>query len=123
MMGEQPQLDFRAPIARRDDPQTSKAAEAEYTFSGRRQLRCLQVLDLVVRHPGHTANEYARMFHRDYPELPITVSVATPGKRLPDLEKLGMVYKGATRECGDTGREVHTWWYTDLGMKNWIAAK
>lgn len=46
------------PASHRDDPDTSRQAEAAVTASGRRATNCSRVLALVQRHPGLTALQY-----------------------------------------------------------------
>lgn len=95
-------------MARRTDPATSHAAAIRHTetkLSERRQ----QVLDLVTRFPDRTAGELGRVMHSEHPDLSIVVAASTPNKRLPELEKLGLVKRGDKRKCKDSGYECHVW--------------
>ena len=69
-----------------------------------------QVLWIVQENPGLTSGEMARSFHQAFPTLSIRVAVETPHKRLPELEKMGMVVRGAQRICRDSGYLGDTWW-------------
>lgn len=91
----------RNPIAARRDPGTSDEAARKITRSGKRDAQSKEVLDAVRARPGLTSAEYAGgvqsqrfMFAR----------------RLPDLEKLGLVRKGPPRPCRQTGSRCVTWW-------------
>lgn len=96
-------------MSRNTDPETSHQAALEHaltTLSERRR----QVFDLVNDFPGQTAGELARIMLRRFGHLPITVCAETPHKRLPELERLGLVRRGDARECGDSGYDRMTWW-------------
>jgi hypothetical protein len=93
------------PIARRLDPETSKEAALEITASGRREGQALTVLAFVRKYPGKTSSELA-------------VKAQTSGcpydryvfaRRLPELEKAGLVWKRNSRQCSVSGLQAHTW--------------
>jgi hypothetical protein len=104
-----------SPIARTTDPQTSHQAAAQHTL-GKRAIRQRQVLNLICRVPGQTSGELARAMHSAHPELPIAVAVESPHKRLADLEQKGLVEKGRTRPCRDSGYDRITWYPTLTGI-------
>ena len=109
MVIEWPQ-DELFPMARSSDPATSHEGAVQHRekLSERRE----QVLQLVVNHPGATQGELARQMLKRY-NLPINVCAATPHKRLPELEKLGLVKRGEPRKCRDSGYNNATWWALD----------
>ena len=112
---EMSQFDMYQPASRNTDPNTSHKAEREFTL-GDRAVRCRQVLQLIVDSPGATCGELARYMHSKYPELPIASAVESPHKRVADLEGYGLVRRGDTRRCLDSGRERITWYPTDKGL-------
>lgn len=97
----------------RQNQVTSKAAAVAH--APKLSLRRFQVLDLVHSHGGRTSNELGRDMAAAHPTLPIVVAVNTPHKRLPELEKLGLIRKGIIRQCSDTGQKCYTWWITQEG--------
>ena len=103
------------PISRRNDPDTSKAAEARQNL-GPRARRPKQILSLVRRHPRRTSGEYARIFVRENPGEPIKVAAETPHKRISDLDKKGLVETCGKRECTDSGYVCYIWQATAAGI-------
>lgn len=103
------QSEIHFPMARNTDPKTSHDA-AEHHRQTNLGKRRNQTLDLVKSSQGNTAGEYGRQFFETHPELPIRVAAQTPQKRLPELEKLGLVRRGEPRICRDSGRNCATWW-------------
>ncbi len=98
-----------ARIRRNTDPSTSHMAAVRHTklnLSKRRK----QVLELVQKYPGKTQGELARLMLYKHPGLPINVCAATPHKRLPELEELGLVRRGDKRRCDDSSYMSATWW-------------
>lgn len=95
-------------MARVTDPPTSHQAakQHEEKLSERRA----QVLELVRAYPGETQGELALRFHTRWPALGILVAAATPHKRLPELEKMGLVRRGPERLCRDSQYLAATWW-------------
>ncbi len=96
------------PMARRTDPVTSHLAAAIHTIdklSERRQ----QVYYLVLANPRSTSGELSRLMHKQYPDLSIRTAVETPHKRLPELEKLGLIERSETRKCKDSNYQAITW--------------
>lgn len=89
------------PLFRRDDPATSREAAEHMARSGRIKAAQADTLNHVRRHPGLTATELA---HR--------VGLFDPrvlNRRLPELERLGLVVRGEARPCRVTGRRAATW--------------
>lgn len=91
----------RNPIARTDDPETSHRAAEAVISSGKRDRQASEVLRLLRIHPGVTSAELAQ---RTYVGRYVTA------RRLPELERLGRVKRGAPRACATTGKSAVTWW-------------
>ena len=89
----------RNPLARRTDPETSKAAAAAIIPA----LGAIQrkALDAVREAPRLTVRELARRFGLEDPR--------EIGRRLGELEKLGAVIRGKPRKCSVTGRAAAVW--------------
>ena len=87
-------------IARRCDPRSSQLAAAETTRSGRRDAQAQMVLSLVRLWQGRTSRELAEGARVD------RYIVA---RRLPELERLGLVRRGEMRICSIGHRLATTW--------------
>jgi predicted transcriptional regulator len=86
-------------LSRAADPETSHLAADEIAQSlSRRQQTALAV---VIRWPGRTVSELS--------ELNDCRDPRTIGRRLPELERQGLVRREDARECRITGRLAHTW--------------
>jgi hypothetical protein len=83
---EQLELDY--PLARNTDPVTSHLAERELRRVGEHSRQKSWVLSLVWSRPGSTARELAELTDDFATNHPIV------WRRLPDLEKEGLVIKG-----------------------------
>jgi hypothetical protein len=90
----------KIPIARHTDPDTSKAAAKQITNSGVRGEQHRTVLAAVKAHPGKTSRELAAEADLD------RYMVA---RRLPELEKLGVVKRAAERMCTIGKLSATTW--------------
>ena len=88
------------PISRRTDPASSHAAAQEIEPTGRRAAQCEAVLETVKRHPRRTSLELSRLSQLDR----YTVS-----RRLPELERRGLIRRGLIRDCTVNGRPMLTW--------------
>lgn len=88
-------------LARRTDPASSHAAAAEVTRSGRLAAQKAQVLAAVRQWPGRTSLELASRMAADRYVI---------ARRLPDLEKDGLVRKGGIRQCSAGSRPAVEWW-------------
>lgn len=85
-------------LHRRLDPQTSvQAAVAILPRLGELQTK---VLDAVRANPNRTRNELAGLMGWHPSEV---------SKRLPELERLGLVSRGPERPCAVTGKACATW--------------
>jgi len=90
------------PASHRNDPHTSRQAEAAITESGARQTQAELVLDLVRRHGGLTSAELSLKT--------LTLDRSQIARRLPDLESNGLVQKGGARQCTVTRKSSVVWW-------------
>ena len=102
---------------RKSDPSTSRVAMEKMIREGKLGERLAQVHRVVALNPGKTSGELSRLMHMLYPSLAISVAVESPHKRLPELERQGLVRRGEMRECQDTGNTRLTWYPTDLGYR------
>lgn len=86
--------------ARRTDPRSSHVAaiRAELSHAGRHRQICLNE---VLKHHGQTSAEIALQVGLDRHQV---------ARRLPELEKGGLVRKGLQRECKAKGSRAVTWW-------------
>lgn len=90
------------PLWRTTDPETSKEAGRHMVSSGRLKKAQGDALRWVREHPGRTATELAH-----------AVGVFDPrvlNRRLPELERLGLVKRGEPRPCRVTSRRAAVWW-------------
>lgn len=103
-----------APLVRRNDPATSKAAAAALTASGGRESAKAKVLAVF------SSPSYLPTCQRLIPckglaltsaEIADEYAIAHPTvhKRLPDLRRDGLVENGPVRKCTVTGRPSLTW--------------
>lgn len=88
------------PASRNTDPYSSHAAEAEINKTGLRSAQHKSVLDLVNRFPGCTSDELAKHGGIDRHQT---------GRRLPELETGGYVYRGPFKRSFVTGRLGISW--------------
>lgn len=96
-------LDTHLPLfamSRRTDPATSAAAAADLHDSGALGRQRAMVLGAVRRWPGSTSAELADRLACDR---------YCPSRRLPDLERAGLVRRGPARRCSITNRSCITW--------------
>lgn len=91
----------RFPRARRSDPASSHAAAAHGEKTGALAAQMAQVNAAVNNWPGHTSRELALEMKADRYMI---------ARRLPELERLWKVRKGAIRDCTAGGRPAATWW-------------
>lgn len=98
-MTQLPSLFDPPALARRSDPETSQAASRQIRGDlGRIQSTVLQ---LVKEHPGKTAPELARAAGIHDPRV--------VNRRLPELEKAGLVERCTPRKCSLSNRKAATW--------------
>lgn len=92
------------PACRADGPETSAAAAARHSSSGKRQANLALVLAVVKSHPGLTFRE----IHAHLPMIrePIEVS-----RRLTDLKIARRVVPGPSRLCSISPESECWTWY------------
>lgn len=100
------------PMAKKSDPDTSHLAASQHLAA--LSKRRAQVLNLVTAFPGRTSGELSAIAYSDksWGMYGIRTAAETPHKRLPELEKLGLVLRGRTRMCKDSNYAAATWWPT-----------
>jgi hypothetical protein len=91
------------PKARRTDPITSHLAAEHAEQTGTISRQQTIVAELVCRHPGNTSAELA------WSEDAKGLDRYAIARRLPELERLGLVRKGEPRICSESGRLAVTW--------------
>lgn len=96
---------FAPPIARKRDPETSRRAVVEYT--NRDDDKAL-LLDLIRRHPGHTAAEYSQLLYQN--GMDFYKAARMPTKRVHDLVHDRLVSVGTARRCRKTARKAQTYY-------------
>jgi len=89
-----------AQLAAKGDPSTSKRAAAYYLAGDGFETDCGRVYRALVADPGTTSAELAARANLDRHLV---------AKRLPDLERGGLVKRGPTRECRVGGLQAVTW--------------
>jgi DNA-binding MarR family transcriptional regulator len=87
-------------MARRTDPPTSHAAARHMIESGKLTEQQKKTLDLVNKYPNHTSDELATKGSLDRYQL---------GRRLPELEREGLITRGNERRSTVGGRMGATW--------------
>lgn len=94
------------PRARRSDPESSKLAAARVAENGTLGRQCECVLAAVRRWPGRTSYELSENIRAVWREQLDRYAVA---RRTWDLERKGLVRKGAARPCRVNGHQAVTW--------------
>jgi len=90
--------------ARTSDPSTSSEAAQDLVASGKLNDQCRAVLAALKESPMSTSAELGS-------RLPCgDKSRYVAARRLPDLEKLGMVRRGPARKCFVNGTNAVVWW-------------
>lgn len=92
--------------ARSSDPHTSHEAAQEMLASGKLNAQCQEVLLALRDRDGSTSAEIGQQLSQSHGRY-------VAGRRLPDLERKGLVRRGDARRCRATGRQAITWWVTD----------
>lgn len=99
------QLDLEFPMARASDPVTSHEAADRALASGAVPSQREAVLRFVRGRPGATATELARLLHHETNHITC--------RRLPELERRGLVRRGPARVCQVTNFKAATWFPTE----------
>jgi hypothetical protein len=88
-------------LSRKPDPKTSHEAAEYMTESGELGAAQAFTLELVRANPSQTNSELALLAGlRDGRKT---------GRRLPELERLGLIVREPARRCSVTNRNAHTW--------------
>lgn len=95
---------------RANDPKTSAIAAEKQIRTGKRNLRQKLVLFYLNRRPGSTHGELAAALYASNSHLGIICCAETPHKRLPEMEKAGLVYWMGERKCKETGNIARVWY-------------
>jgi len=101
------------PMAKSTDPATSHIGALRHVASALSRRR-RQVYDVTVKFPDETSNELGLRMTQTFPDLELRAASASPQKRLPELEKLGLVERGEPRKCRSSGYLAHTWRAVEL---------
>lgn len=87
-------------LSRSDDPATSKEAAAKMV--GKLAADRAYALDCVTKNPGWTSAEL-EAHYKPHPSGRIR-------KRLAELERAGLVWRGVVRTCRVNGTKAAIWW-------------
>ena len=90
------------PLARSTDPETSHIAAEEITEEGQLVGLRRRAYELVRDNPGRIARELSAIAG-DH-------DARTINRRLGEIERMGLIYRGAEKRCEVTGRLCATWW-------------
>ena len=93
---------------RNSDPVTSKWAGVDMEASGASGRQRQKFHKMVKLYQGRTARELAGLIEAEEGFVGEFRSQAS--RRLPELERDKLIYKGAPRRCTDGGRMCVTWW-------------
>jgi predicted transcriptional regulator len=96
----------RGPLSHRGDPETSREAAEQLRKSGRLAAQQRAVLEALRECDGATHAELGRFMERDW---------LVAARRLPELERMGLVRKGEVRRCAVKGSRCVTWWLAEGG--------
>lgn len=94
------------PRSRVTDPRSSRLAARALKASGGHASQCARVLAALRSAPGATSPEISAVLGGDR---------YLPSRRLPDLERGGLVRRGDLRPCRATARPCLTWWPVSAG--------
>jgi len=94
----------RQPLTHRGDPQTSREAAEHLRRSGRLGAQQQAVLEALRQRDGST--------HAELSEA-MGIHCLTPARRLPELERMGLVRKGSARVCRIKQSRCCTWWVVE----------
>ena len=85
-------------LYRPGQPTSKEAAEAIYNTLAEKRKRALFFVEF---HPGKTANELSNIAGDRDPR--------TIGRRLNELEKIGLIHRAGKRPCSTTGKTTYIW--------------
>lgn len=102
---------FSPPLARRDDPDTSKTAADRISFSGKLDGERAKTLKLVRRYPGHTAVELSQLSRGELDRYQLNKRLAELRNRVPALVDNGAQnHRLSKRPCRLTGNPALLWY-------------
>ena len=87
-------------LSRKTDPASSAEAAEKLVASGAHASQKQRTLAALAKHPGSTSAELGTI---------MGVSRHVPARRLPDLERDGLVRRGKMRKCIEHGTTAVTW--------------
>ncbi len=90
--------------ARRSDPETSKIAARTLIQTGSRDTQQAACLAALAAEDGLTSGEVGKVLGAGYNARYVAA------RRLPELERAGVVRKGQKRACTTNGNQMVTWW-------------
>jgi len=90
-------------LTHRGDPDTSREAARKLMASGRLTGQRRAVFEALRDSDGATHAELGRVMGCDW---------LVAARRLPELERMGLVMKGQPRICRVKGSRCTTWWLT-----------
>ncbi len=83
------------------DPESSKLAAEAMQASGLDSVQKQEILEILISHRScMTAREL---------DVALEAERYTASKRLPELEKAGLIHRVGNRPCSVTGRNAITW--------------
>jgi hypothetical protein len=98
----------RSGLVHRHDPRTSHEAARKLEESGKLTGQRRQVLEALGRCNGVTHAVLGRFMGLHW---------LTPARRLPELERAGLVTKGEARICRVKGSKCVTWWTAEANRE------
>lgn len=102
---------FDAPRSRNADSITSFQAAEKLRSSGKWRSQQKAVLVALQRNPGSTSAELAKEMEGDR---------YIPSRRLPELERDGLVRRGTVRVCRVTKNRCLSWWALNKKTKTFL---
>lgn len=104
MPAEPKARDVHAALTHRRDPETSRQAAERLRESGKLGAQQRAVLEALRQCDGATHAELGDFMGLHW---------LTPARRLPELERAGLVRKGEPRICTVKGSRCTTWWIAE----------
>ena len=101
-------------MARTNDPITSKQGALDAKPRLAKSYRIM--LAICALYPNRTSGEYSLELYRTRILGSIRSAAETPHKRLPEMERQGLVERTGTRICRDSGSMATTWTVTSRGF-------
>lgn len=99
---------IQTPAARNSDPRASHEADEHMNTSGKKALQQRIAVAAVEKRPGLTALEIATRTRLCRYML---------GRRLPEVERDGLVRRGAERQCSVSKRSACVWYPPEVAVQ------